>query len=460
MKLSYNRAFYKRALIIAVPIMIQNGITNFVNMLDNIMVGTVGTDQMSGVAVSNQLFFVWQLMLFGGLSGIGIFTSQLYGKGDDDGVRFTFRLQMYLSAILTVIGLIFFVTLNAPLIEMYLHADSGIGDTAATFYYAQKYLEIMLIGLIPFAFTQAYSNTLKATGETIAPMTASMAAVVINLIGNYIMIYGKFGAPEMGVLGAAVATVISRFIEFAYLAVWTHRNTKRFPFFANAFSSFHVPKDLSVSCLKKGTPLLINETLWAAGQATLAQNYAVRGLSVVAAYNISNTISNVCNVCFIAMGYAIGIIIGQELGKGNFDTVKSDALRLARFSVYICILTSTVMVALSWFFPQVYNTSHEIRNLAGDMIRITAIIMPIDAFANALYFTLRSGGKTMLTFIFDSCFSWLLLIPVTYCLVHFTSFGILIIYTVSLLLQIIKVLVGFVMVQRGIWIHNLTAYSE
>ncbi len=452
------KQFYRRALMIAVPIMIQNGITNFVSMLDNVMVGRIGTDPMSGVAIINQLVFVLNLTMFGGLSGIGIFAAQFYGKGDEEGIRYTFRIQCYLAAILLAIGYVVFVVFPEPLITLYLHQDGGVGNIADTMMYAKQYLAVLMIGFVPFAITQVYSTTLKSGGETVVPMQASMAAVVLNLLGNYLFIFGNLGMPRLGVVGAALATVMARFAEAIYIVTWTHTHANKQPFIKGVFRSFYVPAELLKQCTIKGMPLLINETLWSSGQAALSQNYAMRGLSVVAAYNISSTLGNVCNVAFIAMGVAIGIILGQKLGTGDTDTVMDDARRLSRFSVYICFVTSAIMILFSGIFPKIYNTSDEIRALATGMIIITAICMPIDAYANALYFTLRSGGKTMITFIFDSGFSWVVAVPAAYALVHFTELTILPIFAIILCLQLIKCVIGYVMVRKGIWIQDITAY--
>ena len=194
-------------MMIALPIMLQNGITNFVNMLDNIMVGRVGTDPMTGVSIVNSLLFVWNLCVFGGLSGIGIFTAQYCGKGDDEGVRRTFRLQIILSVLLVLAGFLIFAFYGSDLIGLYLHEDGGGGSVEATMHAALGYLTVMCIGFLPFAITQAYDTTIRSHGETVAPMVASFLAVAVNLVGNYILIFGKFGVPALGVLGAAAATV-------------------------------------------------------------------------------------------------------------------------------------------------------------------------------------------------------------------------------------------------------------
>ena len=251
-----DRKFYSRVLTIAIPIMIQQGITNFVNMLDNIMVGRLGTDPMSGVAILNQLMFIFNLCIFGGLSGIGIFTAQFYGKQDEDGVRYTFRMQVILSVLLTVLGIVVFRTAGDSLIRLYLHEDGGGGDVQATFSYAKQYLAVMYTGMLPFALSQAYSSTLRNTGETVVPMRAGVSAVAVNLVGNYILIYGKFGAPRLGVAGAAAATVLSRYVELAIVAGWTHRHTERNGFIRGAYRQlFRIPADLiRPGCIKAPPP--------------------------------------------------------------------------------------------------------------------------------------------------------------------------------------------------------------
>lgn len=422
--------------------MIQNGITNFVNMLDNIMVGSIGTNPMSGVAIVNQLMFIWNLCIFGGLSGISIFTAQFHGKKDENGVRYTFRLMFLLALILTGAGLAVFLTMHMKLFALYLHEDTA--GAAETVKYAKQYIMYMLWGLLPFALTQVYAGTLRAAGETKLPMQGSLIAVFLNLAGNYILIFGHFGLPAMGVRGAALATIISRFAELLYLAFRTHSDPEGHPYIRDVYSSLYAPLQLVKNCAVKGTPLLVNEALWAAGIAALTSIYSYRGLSVIAAYNICMTLSNVFSVAFIAMGGAIGIIVGHELGAGRFEEVKGNANRLSLFAVQLCLVMGILMFVFSSVFPQLYNTTEEVRSLAVSFIRIMALMMPVNAYANAAYFTIRSGGKTLITFFSDSCFGWLISIPIAYVLVHFTGLSIVNIYLYVQLAEILKCVIGFI----------------
>lgn len=450
-----NKDFYKMVLLVAVPIMIQNGITNFVGLLDNVMVGQVGTEQMSGVAIVNQLIFVYSLCIFGGLSGAGIFGAQFYGQDNQAGVRDTFRFKIWIGIIITVIGFIIFGLLGDFLIQSYLSGEANQENVAIALNYGKQYLWIMMIGIIPFCVVQIYSSTLRETGETVLPMTAGIIAVAINLILNYILIFGKLGLPVLGVAGAAIATVVSRFIECAIVVIWTHAHKEKNIYVMGLYKSLRVPSWLTRKIMVKGMPLLVNEAFWAAGMAMLLQCYSVRGLNVVAGMNISNTIANVFNIVFIALGSSVAIIVGQLLGAGKMEEAKDTDTKMIAFSVAICVLIGIVMAVIAPFFPRMYNTSDEVRNLAEWFIIVAAIFMPQQAFMHAAYFTLRSGGKTIVTFFFDSVFVWVVSIPLALVLCRYTSMNIVLIYFCCQGIDIIKCVIGFVLVKKGIWLQNI-----
>ncbi|MBD5466640.1 MAG: MATE family efflux transporter [Lachnospiraceae bacterium] len=450
-----DRAFYQKVLFIVIPIIIQNAITNFVGLLDNIMVGQVGTDQMNGVAIVNQLLFVFNLCVWGALSGAGIFTAQYYGKGDHEGVRNTFRAKLVLTSVVAVVGIVLFLTKGEWLIIRFLHETDGVGNAENTLYYGRAYLHVMLIGLIPFVISQAYANTLRDVGETVLPMKAGIAAVVVNVVLNYILIFGHFGAPRLGVVGAAAATVVSRFVEMAIVVIWTQTHKEKHPFIVGAFSSLRIPPQLMRQILIKGAPLAFNEGLWALGVTMLNQNYSMRGLSVIAALNISSTISNLFSVVYLAMGDAIAIIVGQLLGAQKMEEAKDTDRKMICFSVLCCLVIGFTMSLFRNLFPAIYKTEPQVRSLAADFILITSVMMPFHAFLHGCYFTLRTGGKTIVTFLFDSVFMWALAVPCAYLLTHFTALPILALYAVVQSLDFIKCIVGAVFVKKGVWLQNI-----
>ncbi|MEE0785974.1 MAG: MATE family efflux transporter [Oscillospiraceae bacterium] len=282
MKKLWDRKFFLFVLGIAVPIMVQNAITNFVALLDNIMIGQLGTEEMSGVAIINQLLFVFNVTLFGACAGAGIFTSQFHGSGNPDGVRQTFRYKLLLGGILLAASLLVLCLWGTPLIQAWLHQSSSTGDLALTLSSAQGYLKIMLWGLLPYTIKEVYASTLRETGRSVPPMVAGLIAVAVNLFLNYLLIFGKWGMPRLGITGGAIATVVSRVVECAVVIVWTHRNTEKNPYIVGVYRSFHIQPKLAKSITCKGMPLLFNELLWSGAVAVLSRCYAQRGLDIVA----------------------------------------------------------------------------------------------------------------------------------------------------------------------------------
>ena len=286
-------------------------------------------------------------------------------------------------------------------------------------------------------------------------MYAGIVAVLVNLIFNYILIFGNFGAPRLGVKGAAIATVISRFVELIFIALWTRAHESENRFIISAYKSLYVPLSLIKQICIKGIPLMLNETLWAAGMAFLTQRYSVRGLDVVAGVNISTTFFNVFSVAFMAVGAAIGIILGQLLGANKTKEAHEASYKLIAFSVFISLIVATVYFLCASFIPSFYETTDSVKSLATDLMKITAIAMPVDAFANATYFTLRSGGKSFITFLFDSGFVWTVCVPVIFILSQFTALPILPLYFIGQMLSVLKCVIGGIFVKKGVWVKNI-----
>lgn len=455
-KLIGDKAFYKRVFVLTIPIMIQQGITNFVNMLDNVMVGTVGQAQSTGVAVSNQLMFVFNLCIFGAISGAGIFTAQFFGKGDFEGVKQTFRFKIIFTMLLAVLGISLFCLKSEDLIILYLNENDNATLAAQSLSFAKSYLFIMIVGLVPYTISQCYGSTLREAGQSTVPMVAGVMAVVVNLSLNYVLIFGKLGAPNLGVNGAAIATVVSRFVELAILIAYTFIKRHKCVFILDAWESLYISFSLIGEIFKKGMPLMLNEALWASGIATVNGFYAQRGLDVVAANNISQTFFNVFSVAFMAIGMAVGIILGHDLGAGKEkQEVKDTAFKLIAFSVFVSIIIAIIYAFCAIFIPRIYNISDNAKSIATALMQITALAMPIDAFAHSSYFTLRSGGKVIITLIFDSFFVWSVSVMSAAILINYTSLGILTIYFIVQMLNLIKCVLGYIFVKQGSWIKNI-----
>lgn len=452
-----EQSIYKRAILLAVPMMIQNGITNMVGLIDNVMVGSLGTESMTAVSIVGQLLFVFNLAVFGGISGPGIYGAQYYGQGNVEGFRNTFRMKIWICLACMVMGMLAFLLGGRDMIGLYLHGESETVNAALTLELGWQYMLIMIVTLLPFSVTQIYASSLRETGESVKPMVAGVISVFVDIVFNYLLIYGKFGFPQMGVRGAALATVLARITECVIVVAWSHAAAGKHAFLQGIYRTVLIPGNMCATMVKKGLPIFLNEFLWAGGMAALTQCYSMRGLDIVPGLNISNAICNLLNVVFVALGSAVGILSGQTLGAGQYQKAKKNAFGLMWFTGGICLGLTVILVSVSGIFPKIYDTTDQVRRYGQWFIIITALYFPVQGFLNALYFTLRSGGKTVITFLFDSVFSWVVTVPFAFVLCNGTSLPIFAVYALVQSVDLIKVAVGYFLIRKGIWISNIVA---
>ena len=454
-KLIGDKRFYKTVFTLLVPIIIQQFISSFVSLLDNVMVGSLGTEAISATSIANSVMMVFNLAIFGGLSGVSIFGAQYYGRGDMDGMRYTFRFKMYFSVLCSLIAVLIYRFAGETFITAFLTGESNGGDLALTLREGMDYLNIMLWGLLPFAVVQSYAGTLRESGETVAPMAAGICAILTNLFLNWVLIFGNLGAPALGVRGAAIATVISRYVELLVVVIHAHRHTDKYPFIKGAYRSLSVPGRLIGRIARTGSPLLINEILWSLGMTLINQFYSTRGLNAVAALNITGTAWNLFCVIMFAMGSAVSIMVGQRLGAGKMDEAKDVDRKLIFLSEVIHVIIGLAMILASPYIPKLYNIGADVRNLTRRLLIIAGATLPIHSFAHVTYFTIRSGGRTVITFLFDAVYTWCVTVLLAFSLCRFTDWDIVKIYLCVQCIDILKVVIGLLMLRSDFWVRNV-----
>ncbi len=451
-----DRAFYKSVLTLIIPMIIQQSITTLVNLLDNVMVGTLGTEAISSVAIVNQLIFVFNILIFGAVSGASIYGAQFYGKEDYEGYRHAVRFKLYLGIVVCAISTVVFLLYGENLISLYLSESAdGVGDLALTMAGAKDYLAVSIIAFIPFMLSQSYSTSLREAGETMTPMVAGTIAILVNLTLNYLLIFGHFGFPELGVKGAAIATTISRFVEMFYIMYVTHTKKLRFHFMVGVYSKLTIPLTLIKRISVTAAPLFANELLWAIGIAMVSQSYSVRGITIMAAINISSTVASMFMVVLYSLGQAVSIMVGQELGAGNIEKAKDTVRKLIFFNVALYIGIALVIIVLSPYIPHIYNVEDSVKAMASSVLIAYSVIIPVNAFNNSAYFTMRSGGKTWLTFIFDAGIIWFIKLPTAFFLVRYTNMDIVMIYFLAEASNFVKAAIGGAFLKSGKWANNL-----
>ena len=451
-----DRAFLRRVLGFGIPILIQNGITTLVALLDNIMVGQVGTLQMSGVSVANQLIFIFNLCVFGANAGAGIFGAQFHGSGDKQGILHTTRFKLFMSLILSVGAILLFYFCGPALISLYLQGEGSAEDAAMTLYYGFEYMQIMLVGLIPFALSNVYATTMRECDRTMLPMVSSVVAVLCNLVLNVILIFGHLGLPAMGAKGAAVATVISRFVELGILVVWSAFHKAQYYFLRGLYRSAYIPFSLLGKIITKGLPLMVNEFMWSTGMAMLNQSYSTCGLAVVPALNICETLNNIASIGVIALGHTVGILMGQMMGAGNTrQEIQDSNNKIIRLGLVVGVCFGALMAIAAPLFPQLYQVDDEIRSLAAQLMLVLAVMKPVMAYIYCIYFTIRSGGKTWSTFLFDCGILWCFTVPLSIVLSRVALWPILAIFICCQLVDFVKCFIGRLLLKKGNWIQNL-----
>ena len=377
--------------------------------------------------------------------------AQFYGKKNKEGVENCFRIKLIIGIIITLLAIFLFYTFGQQLISLYLNDNPQ--DNLKTLNYGMDYLKIMLIGLIPFVITQVYSSSLRETGNTVLPMIASVVAVIVNFCINYILIFGHFGFPQLGVTGAAIGTVVSRVVEMSINIVGGYRNV----YLKEAMVLKKVPLSLTKEMLKRGLPLLYNEILWSISIALISQSYSTRGIIAVAAINITTTVTNFFMIVCYAMGNSISIVVGQQLGAGEIEKAKDYDLKMLFMNFVMCLAIGIVLFNVSSLIPQIYNTSLEVKALASQLLKIAACMLPIISIYYSSYFTMRAGGKTFLTFLFDSGYTFVFTFMSALLLTRLTSLPILTIYLLVQCVDIPKATLGLVLVRKGIWVHNIVS---
>lgn len=449
--LAGDRAFYRSVTRLATPILIQTGFVYLVSLLNTVMVGQLGTEPMSGVAIANQLLNVSNVCVAGAISGIGIFTAQYYGKRDEEGLRQTFRFKLASSLTLTLLSVAVFLLFGPALIDAFIHS----GDAAATSANAWDYLRLMLVGLVPYAISLSYSTTLRETHATVLPMIGSSVSIVINIALNYALIFGRFGFPALGARGAAIATVAARFAELLILALGAHAKSERNVFLRAAYRLDPIPAPLLREMSVKTAPLLLNETIYSASYAAVVQSLSLRGIAAVAAYSIATNITQLFFIVLMSVGVSLGILVGNQLGAGCFAEARRTNTRLTALAIAVCVVTGLVLLPVSVWFPRLFNTTEEVRQIAGELIRVVAYLLPIRGFTHAAYFTLRAGGRTVNTLFYDGGYVTFICLPITYLLAHYTSLPIVPLYAVCLAAELSKSVLGFYWVKKGVWVRSV-----
>lgn len=450
-----DKGFYRKVIILALPILIQQAITVSINMLDNMMVGSFDLLAVSGVSIANQILFIVNVLFIGGFMAPGIFVTQYYGADNIDGVRSAIRFKVWVGLVILIVVSTVILLFRSFFISQFLHDSNNPDDLLLIQQYSEAYLILMLISLVPFSITLLYTSSLRETGDPSLPMIAGAIALVVNFVLNLVLINGKLGLTPMGVKGAALATIIARVVEMLIIVIVASLKKSRYVFLKGLYKTLKVPVVLVKEIVKKGLPLLTNEFIWSLGMTVVVAIYAKRGTLVLLSLNITGTISNLFFIIFGAMATAIAIIAGQSLGADKLDEAKVTVRKLLIFLIIVCGIVGILLAIISPLIPYLFNATPDVRQLATAILLVVAGCFPLYAYNAGAVYTIRAGGVTTILFLFDLVFIWGIYLPVAYLLVTKTTWSIVLVYLLVQLIELIKSTFVTYMLKKGYWVKNL-----
>ena len=396
----------KKLRMLAVPIAIQGIVSSTLSLVDNLMVGFLGETELAAVGVASQVFMIFYLINFGMMGGFATFTSQYYGANDKESIRKVLGLAM---TVLLATGAVFFAInmIKTEAIMGFYTKDPAVRELAV------KYVRINALSFILLGISGPLEMGFRSTQQTKVPLVVSTVTFSTNTLLNYILIFGKFGAPKMGVAGAALATLIARVLEliinvFCASRKWNH-------FYGPLKSFFGWKKELVKRIIKNATPTTVNELFWSLGQTMYVAAFNRIGTTEYAAYQAANIISNV----FVFAGFSIGdaalIMIGEKLGEGDKEYTWEMSKHIIKVGMVVSVIIGVIIMLAAYPMTYLFNLTEIGRDYAFKILILIGLTIPVGIYGGIhITGTLRGGGDTKFAMLAESGCVWLVAVPLAF----------------------------------------------
>lgn len=436
--------FYSSLVAIAIPISLQALLQNFVNMLDTIMIGRLGSVEIAAVGLGNQIFFILNMILFGITSGGGVFIAQFWGKKDICGIRKSLGLMTVIAIFTSVIFTILGLFIPHKMISLY-SPDPQVIQVGGT------YLRYVCLSYIPTAISFSITLALRSTERVKLPLVCTAISLSINLIANYLLIF----VAGLGVKGAAIATIIARFIELFILVIWSYSH--KYEICGKLKEHLGYNKNFVFKYIKIALPVIINETFWGLGTSVYNAIFAHAGTNAFTAYSITGTISQLTWVFCMGFGNGIGVLIGKRIGEKKVDEARLYAKRSMWFMPLIGAAVGIFLLPLSKLLPIFFNVGPEIIKDATSILMILIFIYPFNSFCmNWIIGVCRAGGDTVFSAVAEIVVLWCVSIPLGYVAAFILNLPAPMIYLFFCSESVIKAIIGAIRVVSGKWLRDVT----
>ena len=441
--------FLKKVTTIALPVAMQGMLNTVVNLVDNLMIGSLGSTAIASVGLANKVFFVFTLLVFGVASGSGVLAAQYWGNQDVKNIRKVLGIGLMIS----LAGALLFLTparLNPQLMmRIFTTSEASIRMGAA-------YLAVAALSYPCTAISNTYVAMLRAVNRVKAPVVISCVAILVNIIFNYTLIYGKFGAPAMGVVGAAIATLIARVVEVILIILVVYLG--KTPLACRLKEMFGYTGEFLRQFFRTATPVICNEFVWGLGVTIYSMAYGRMGDDAVAAITIATTIQDIAVVLFQGLSAATAVILGNEMGAGKLKQAELYARYIFILQFILTIFAALLIVALRWKIIGLYQPgiSDEVAMSVNRCLLMFALFTPAKMFNYInIVGVLRSGGDTMMCLFIDTSGVWFIGIPLAFIGGLVLKQPIHIVYGMVMLEEVYKAAIGYWRYRQKKWLRNL-----
>lgn len=449
-------SFYKRAVGIAIPVMLQLLIQNLVSLIDNFMVAGLGDVKMSGVNIAGQINFIFLMLINTTCLAAGIFMSQFKGANDKEGMQQTLRFKIIVTGIFGIAYTI--VSFIAPR-KLFGVMVVNNTDASAILDQAQIYSRSVALSWFFMVFSQSLASSLREIEIVKVPLVISSIATLVNTFFNWILIYGNLASPRLEVAGAGYATVIARAVELVLFLAYCV--AKRPPFIFNPLKIFFIKIKLFGNICKKSVMILYSELFWAFAETLSNALYNTRGgAEVVSGMAGGFVVANLFLLCCSGIVTATSVILGQELGAGKLEEARTYKNWVLSGATIFGVVFMLLGFCTTWLVPLVFkNLTPEAQKIAKQLIIVAAVYLPLWAFLNAQYSVARTGGDTKMGVVCDTVAN-ILFIGGMFILTFFTKLGPIAMYAIVKLSDVIKAVVGHFWLKKERWLVNLTIQEK
>lgn len=445
----HDTYFLKKTVLLAVPVAMQGLLNTVVNLVDNLMIGSLGATAIASVGLANKVFFVFSLLVFGVVSGSGILAAQYWGNHDVKNIRKVLGISLLIALSGAILFLIPARWNPRMVMRIFTTSEASIEMGAA-------YLMVAALSYPCTAITNTYVAMLRSVNRVKEPVIISCVAILTNITFNYIFIFGHFGAPALGVVGAALATLIARILEMTLILLTVYAG--KTPLACHVRELFGYTREFLIQFARTSAPVICNEFMWGLGTTIYSMAYGRMGDEAVAAITIATTIQDLAVVLFQGLSAATAVILGNELGAGKLKRAENYARYLLILQFFLTIAAAVFVVGIRWKVIGLYQPgiSDAVAEATSACLIVFALFMPFKMFNYVnIVGVLRSGGDTVMCLFIDTSGVWFIGIPLAFLGALVLKFSIHIVYAMVLLEEVYKAIIGFIRYRQKKWLRNL-----